>query len=68
MAMTLEERVSELEAKMALLLSEKKEAPWWEQWFGAFKDNPDFDSAMRRGEEYRRAQPNPGDNPDALEF
>lgn len=60
-APTLEERVSELEKKVARLLDAKTEtakaAPWWEQWFGAFKDNPDFDAAMERGAEYRRSQP-----------
>jgi len=61
MAPTIEERVSELEEKMARLLSEKKkapsDAPWWDQWFGAFKDNADFDAAMEHGAEYRRSQP-----------
>lgn len=71
-AQTLEERVSELEKKVAELQGEKaaapQAAPWWQQWFGAFKDNPDFDAAMERGAEYRRAQPNPADNFDALEL
>lgn len=74
MATTLEERVQTLEAKIARL--EKKEEPekaqsdkpWWVRRFGAFKDSPDYDSAMRRGEEYRKAQPNPVDNPDAVTF
>ncbi len=74
MATTLEERVQTLEEKIARL--EKQEAPttaqpdtpWWIRRFGAFKDSPDFDSAMRRGEEYRKAQPNPVDNPDAVTF
>jgi hypothetical protein len=65
MAPTIEERVAELEEKMARLLSEEKKvqssAPWWDQWFGAFKDNPDFDAAMERGAEYRRSQPTAAD-------
>ena len=64
-APTIEERLTELEKKMALLLSEKKKlensAPWWEQWFGAFKDNADFDAAMERGAAYRRSQPTAAD-------
>jgi len=62
---TIEERVSDLEEKMARLLDEKagqqRPVPWWEQWFGAFKDNPDFDAAMLRGAEYRRSQPTAAD-------
>jgi hypothetical protein len=59
--LTVEERLTELEKKVARLLDEKSEpetqAPWWEQWFGAFRNNPDFDAAMERGAEYRRSQP-----------
>ena len=58
---TVEERLSDLEERLAHLIGdapqEQSPAPWWEQWFGAFKDNPDFDAAMERGEEYRRSQP-----------
>ncbi len=60
-ARTLKQRVSELEKKVAGLLGEDiaqdQAAPWWEEWFGAFKDNPDFEAAMQRGAEYRREQP-----------
>lgn len=72
---TLEERVQTLEEKIARL--EKPEqstpvvapnAPWWERRFGAFRDGPHYESAMRRGKEYRNAQPNPVDNPDAVTF
>ena len=65
MGPTIEERVSELEEKMARLLGEEKkvqsDAPWWDQWLGAFKDNADFDAAMERGAEYRRSQPTAAD-------
>lgn len=58
---TIEERLSKLEMKVALLLNEKHDEqlvmPWWEQWFGAFENNPDFDAAMERGAKYRRSQP-----------
>ena len=57
---TIEERLSELERQIARLIGDKKRAenpaPWWEQWFGAFKDSADFDAAMERGAEYRRSQ------------
>ncbi len=69
---TLEQRVSDLEKKVAHLeggnAEETQPVPWWEQWFGAFKDNPDYDAAMERGAEYRRSQPNPYDNFDAIEL
>ena len=58
---TVEERLSELETKVARLLGEepevKKPASWLELHFGAFKDSPYYDSAMERGAEYRRSQP-----------
>ena len=64
-ATTIEERLSELEKKVALLLGDEQNAespaPWWEQWFGAFKDNADFDAAMERGVEFRRSQPTAAD-------
>ena len=43
------------------------ERPWWDKWFGAFKDDPDFDAAMEAGAEYRRSQPNAADNPEAFD-
>lgn len=68
---TIEGRVSVLEAKVFQLLAEKgaadQENPWWEQWFGAFQDSPNFDAAMRRGAQYRQSQPNAADNPDVVE-
>ena len=68
---TLEERVRELEQKVAQLSAEKakatEEKPWWELWSGIFKDDPDFDEAVRLRAEYRKAQPNAADNPEAFE-
>jgi hypothetical protein len=59
---TVEDRLSELEAKVARLLGEETQnVPWWEQWIGAFKENPDFDAAMERGADYRRSQPTAAD-------
>ena len=71
---TLEERMSAVEAELAEIkrrLPRRKggdSTPWWERHFGAFKDDPAFESAVRLGEEYRKAQPNPADSPDAVTF
>ncbi len=66
---TVEERLEELETKVAQLLGKepktKKPASWLEQWFGAFKDNPDFDAAMEAGAAYRRSQPTAEEEYDA---
>jgi hypothetical protein len=64
---SLEERVAALEQEMARLKQERastagRPLPWWEQRFGAFKDDPLYDEAMRLGEEYRRSQPTPADD------
>jgi hypothetical protein len=62
----IEERVSALEKQMEQLLQSKAAAPaastWLQQWFGAFTDSPNFDSASERGAEYRGAQPTAVDN------
>ena len=59
---TIEERVTELAAKVSHLLEKESAKPWWERHFGAFKDNRRFDEAMRLGAEYRKAQPTPADS------
>ena len=68
---TLEQRVTELEEKVARLSAESPATshvkPWWEQWFGVFKDDPTFDEAVRLGAEYRKSQPNAADSPDAVD-
>ncbi len=66
-AVSLEERVAALEIEVARLKQERTQAaeaaaPWWEQRFGAFKDDPAYDEAMRLGAEYRRSQPTPADD------
>ncbi len=56
MSQPLEERVAELEkkvAELALQLPRKKD---WRRTFGAFKDCPEFDEACRLGREYREQQ------------
>ncbi|MEP6757346.1 MAG: hypothetical protein ABJA67_17720 [Chthonomonadales bacterium] len=71
-AKTIEERISELERKVRELqtsaLANGSDKPWWEKHVGAFKDCSEFDEAMKLGAEYRKSQPNPVDNPDAVTF
>ena len=58
----IENRTAVLEAEVASLKSkvEKKngnnEISWWKQRIGMFADNPDYDEAMRLGQEYRESQ------------
>jgi len=63
---SLEERVTALEAEMTQLKRTQQAAtnmavPWWERRFGAFKDDPMYDAAMRLGAAYRQSQPTPED-------
>ncbi len=59
---SLEERVATLEAELAELKKTlaapipQSNIPWYEARFGAFKDDPDYDEAMRLGRKYREAQ------------
>jgi hypothetical protein len=59
MPQTLEERVEQLEQKVAALsgnggTSTRMKNPW--QTYGVFKDDPEFEQAMRLGREYRAQQ------------
>lgn len=59
MPRTLEKRVEQLEKKIAELSNEKtrstrRKNPW--RTYGAFKDDPDFENAIRLGREYREQQ------------
>ena len=69
--MSIEERLSLVENDLVQIkrrIEETNPAPqdaqWWRNWLGAFKDDPDFDSAMMRGEAFRKAQPTPADSND----
>jgi len=59
MSQTLEKRVKELEKKLAELSSQpirsnrKKD---WRQTIGIFRNDPDFEEAVRLGREYREQQ------------
>src|SRR5438046_2951787 len=64
---SIEERLAALEADVARLKQERfspeeTDVPWWERRFGAFKDDPAYDEAMRLGEVYRQSQPTPADD------
>ena len=58
-AVTIEERVSKLEAKMAQLVGEqeyqKPKAAWWKKIVGVYKNDPEFEEAERLGREYRES-------------
>lgn len=59
MSQTLEQRVEELEKKVADLSAHsiptvRKKDPW--STFGIFRDDPDFEEAVRLGREYREQQ------------
>jgi hypothetical protein len=63
---TIEERLAALETEVSTLIREKTIAsgtagPWWQRRWGAFKDDPMYDEAMRLGAQYRRSQPTPAD-------
>jgi hypothetical protein len=63
-SVSLEERVATLEAEVARLKQRDAQAavPWWEQRFGAFRDDPMYEAAMRLGAEYRKSQSPPSDD------
>jgi len=59
MSQTLEKRVEELEKKVAELSTEPTRLTRekdWRRTIGIFKDDPDFEEAVRLGREYRQQQ------------
>ena len=56
---SLEERVSALEEDIARIKEaaerDRNQLPWWEQIAGTFKNDPDYEEAMRLGREYRES-------------
>lgn len=50
---TLEREIAEL--KQLLAMSLEKQEPWWQKVAGSFKDDPDFDEAVRLGQEWRKS-------------
>jgi hypothetical protein len=59
---TLEKRVTSLEQIVAQLVTKQEnpapseKSPWWEKHFGAFKDDPHYEEAMRLAKEIREAE------------
>ena len=59
MSQTLEKRVEELEKKVAELSAKPASVTRnkdWRRTIGIFKDDPEFDEAVRLGREYRQQQ------------
>ena len=60
-SLSLEERVSALEAELAELKSKleaekpRSDTAWWKKIVGVFEGDPEFDEAMRLGREYRES-------------
>jgi hypothetical protein len=58
---TLEERVTAIEAELARLKKQlareelRTDVPWWKEIWGTFKDDPEYEEAMRLGREYRES-------------
>ena len=55
---SLEERVAALEVeivRLKQLIEPKMPAPWWEEWVGAFLNDPYFEQAMKYGRQYRES-------------
>lgn len=63
----LEERSQQLEARVAVLETElaqmkqmlsgfvQKQTPWWLKVAGSFENDPNFDEAVRLGQEWRKS-------------
>lgn len=56
----LESRVTTLEAELAKLKKDAEIAmalplPWWEERWGLFDDDPDYEKAMELGRQYRES-------------
>jgi hypothetical protein len=61
MEQTFSERIARLEEQVAELTQQARVTPaepepaWWKQIVGVFKDDPEFEEAMRLGREYRES-------------
>jgi len=56
----LELRIATLESELAqikqlLSISPQQETPWWLKVAGSFENDPNFDEAIRFGEEWRKS-------------
>jgi hypothetical protein len=55
---SIEDRVAAAEAELLRLkhlVEPQKPVPWWEEWFGAFLNDPYFEQAMKYGRQYRES-------------
>jgi hypothetical protein len=54
---SIEKRVAAIESELKRLRGAigQDTRPWWQQIYGAFKDDPAFDEAMRLGRAYRKS-------------
>jgi hypothetical protein len=55
---SLEERMTALETevfRLKQLVEPQKRGPWWEEWAGAFLNDPYFEQAMKYGRQYRES-------------
>jgi hypothetical protein len=60
MTKTLEKRVADLEKRLAALEEKPRLTPdksWLDDWTGLYRDDPDFDAAVKLGRTYRERQP-----------
>lgn len=58
--LSLEERVAALEAEVEQLKRQftgqpLDDTPWWKKIVGTFKDDPEYEEAMRLGREWRES-------------
>jgi hypothetical protein len=57
---SVEERLTAIEPELARLKEAKRDSelsptPWWEKMRGDFKDDPNYDQAMRLGRKWRES-------------
>lgn len=66
-ALSQEERVTALEAGLEQLKQQREldksddAIPWWKKMVGIYQDDPEFEEAVRYGQEWRKSEDAPGD-------
>jgi hypothetical protein len=51
---TLETELAQMKKLLANLIQTEPPTPWWQQVAGSFENDPDFDEAVRLGQEWRK--------------
>ncbi|WP_310414284.1 hypothetical protein [Chamaesiphon sp. OTE_8_metabat_110] len=51
---TLETELAQMKKLLADILQPEPPVPWWLQVAGSFENDPDFDEAVRLGQEWRK--------------